>query len=253
MLAPYLFSLVTGSFDISHFPSHVIKYADDFTICVPLYRNDGNEHVLCAHHALLSWSEGNCLPLNINKCKVLAIPRVRDFTPVPIPGVSFVEELKLLGVIFDAKNNWSSHTDRIVRSASRSFFLVRNLKNVFDDQTLFEVFNLLVRSILEYCSPLLIGLSCENASKLERIQKRFHRMMCGSECTVHFLEPLEQRREAAAVKLFLQASAKDHVLHNLLPSTSRSGRVLLPRVTHQRRLLSFFFKTAKLVNAIHVR
>ena len=253
VLAPYLFSLVTGSFDISHIPSRVIKYADDFTICVPLFRDCENEHVLSAHNALVSWSEENSLPLNVNKCKVLAIPRISDFTPVNLPAISFVDELRLLGVTFDANYNWSKHIDRIIRSASRNLFIVRNLKNVFDTQTLIDVFNSIVRSLLEYCSPLFIGLSNENSVRLQRIQTRFHKYLCGPECCSHILEPLSKRREAAAVKLFIQAKAQDHVLHCMLPPISRSGRVILPPVSHQRRLRSFIFKTAQLINALHVR
>ena len=254
VLAPYLFSFVTGSFDISHIPSRVIKYADDFTIiCVPLFRGCENEHVLSAHHALLSLSERNGLPLNVSKCKALAIPRVNDFIPVNLPEVTFVDELRLLGVIFDAKRNWSKHTDKIVRSASRNLFIVRSLRDVFDTPTLINVFDSIVRSILEYCSPLFIGLSNENSFRLERVQKRFHRFLCGPECCSHILEPLSKRREAAAVKLFIQAKAQSHVLHCMLPPTSRSGRIILPSVSHQRRILSFFFKTASLINASHVR
>ena len=175
-----------------------------------------SEHVLSAHHALLSWSERNGLPLNVNKCKVLAIPRVNDFIPVNLPAVTFVDELKLLGVTFDAKCNWSKHTDKIVRSASRNLFIVRNLRDVFDTPTLINVFNSIVRSILEYCSPLFIGLSNENSARLERVQKRFHRFLCGPECCSHFLELLSKRREAAAIKLFIQAKAPNHVPHSML-------------------------------------
>ena len=36
---------------------------------------------------------------------MLPIPRTNDFVPVPLPNVSSVSELKLLGVIFDVTNN----------------------------------------------------------------------------------------------------------------------------------------------------
>lgn len=39
---------------------------------------------------------------------------VTDFTPVTLPDVTFVDELKLLGVTFDSENIRSKHTDRIV-------------------------------------------------------------------------------------------------------------------------------------------
>ena len=78
----------TGTFHIVYLPARVIKYADDFTVCVPVYRSGKNEHVLAAHKALLSWSEETGLPLNLEKCKTLAVPRTADFRPVILPNVS---------------------------------------------------------------------------------------------------------------------------------------------------------------------
>ena len=51
---PYLFSLVTGSFELPDIAAKVVKSADDFKICVPLFRNYNNDHVSLAHEALLS-------------------------------------------------------------------------------------------------------------------------------------------------------------------------------------------------------
>ena len=253
VLSPYLFSLVTGSFDISHLPAHVVKYADDFTVCIPLYKKCKNEHVLSAHRALLLWSETNMLPLNLKKCKILSIPRSNDFMPFILEDVPFVEELKLLGVTFDAKNNWSLHTDRVVRSASRHLFLVRYLKPVLNTDVLMNVFNCMIRSILEYCSPLFIGISEKNSGKLESVQRRFHKILCGSECKHHTLNLLSNRRSEAAKKLFLQSRSVDHILHGLVPATSRSGRVVLPSIRHERRLRSFFVKSAILMNTSTVK
>ena len=248
VLAPYLFSIVTGSFDISHLSCCVIKYADDFTICVPLFLNGANEHVLEAHRALVEWSRRKGLELNLSKCKALAVKRSEKFSPVSLPGISFVDELKLLGVTFDAKGNWSRHIDRIVRSASRNLFVVRSVRGVLSSEALILVYNGLVRSIIEYCSPLFVGLSEENSAKLERIQVRFHRIMCGKNCARHVFQELRLRRRFAAIRLFNEAADPHHILHRLLPQQSRSGRMLLPSTRFERRLRSFFVKTALIVN-----
>ena len=248
VIAPYLFSIVTGSFDISHLPSCVVKYADDFTICVPIYRDKHNGHVLEAHSSMVRWSNSCGLPLNIEKCKSLEIPRTSDFVSVTIHGIESVDNLKLLGVIFDAQNNWSSHVSHVIRSASRNMFLIRSLKTVLPPDSLIMIFNSIVRSILEYCSPLFVGLSLENSKRLERVQRRFHRFLCGKDCEQHFFVTLSQRREKAALKLFDQAMSSDHILHPLVPSVSRSGRVCVPSVIHERRLRSFFVKASFLFN-----
>ena len=66
------------------------------------------------------------------------------------------------------------------------------------------VFNSLVRSILEYCSLLFVGLSKCNSDKFERIMSRFHRILCGDDhkaCKLHNFESLDARRNQAALKL----------------------------------------------------
>ena len=184
----------------------------------------------------------------MSKCKLLCVPRTNDFIPISLENVSYVKELKLLGVTFDARNNWSSHVNRVVRCASRNLFLLRTLKPVLQSDSLTILFNSVVRSILEYCSPLFIGLSNENSSKLERIQRRFHRILCGKDCINLCFKLLSERRTDAAIKLFLQAKHVDHVLHRLMPTVSRSGRFLLPAIRHERRLQSFFIKVAIATN-----
>ena len=55
VLGPYLFSVVTGSFDVSHQPCKVIMYADDFTICTPIF-DKCDTHVLAIHNTVYRWS-----------------------------------------------------------------------------------------------------------------------------------------------------------------------------------------------------
>ena len=255
VLAPYLFSLVSGSFHLHDILAKVVKYAADFTICVPIFRNGINEHVSAAHAALLSWSDEVGLPLNLSKCKILPIPRTKDFSPICLNSVTVVDELKLLGVTFDRKNNWSRHVDLTVRSSSRNLFLVRSLRDALTPTSLVHVYNSYVRSILEYCSPLFIGLSKENCLKLERVQKRFYRFLsstCNSP-TYELFVPLSERRKVAALKLFRQAMATDHILNSQMPHFSMSGRAILPAVRNERRLRTFSSKCAIVLNEEHVR
>lgn len=55
------------------------------------------------------------------------------------------------------------------------------------------------------------------------------------------MQSLTDKREIAAENFF-QALFKDHILNRFMPFSSRKGRVLLPHVTCQRRLGSFFLK-----------
>ena len=129
--------------------------------------------------------------------------------------------------------------------------MLRTMKCHLPVPSLILIFNATVCSILEYCSPLLIGLTRENAERLERVQKWFHRTSCGSdykECVSHCFEALSSRRKRAVVKLFKQAMSDSHILHPYMPSASTTGHIVMPYASYTRRLNSFFVKVSILIN-----
>ena len=52
VLGPYIFATVAGSFLSSNIACPLIKFADDFTFCFPIYKNDSNSHVNTQHSRL---------------------------------------------------------------------------------------------------------------------------------------------------------------------------------------------------------
>ena len=253
VIGPYIFSMVAGTFPVDFENASVIKYADDFTVCAALLNHSSNNHLLQLHNSFLSWSIEHGLTVNESKCKSLCIGFRNVCSPVSLPNVAIVKELKILGVVFDQQLNWSSHCDAVVKNASRRLYILRLLKNVISRKDLTRVYNAIVRSRLEYASPLFVGLSSENCRKLERIQRRFHRLLCGQECRDECLEPLDGRRLDAAMKLFKQTADVSHVLHHLVPRRSVTGRFLLPAISTTRRLKSFFPFMLLHANSGHTR
>lgn len=256
VLGPYLFSSCTGSFDVKSLPCKVIMYADDLTICVPIYDKHCNSHVLAAHNAVCKWSKNIGLPLNDDKCRVLCISRKTNFVPVEIFSIPFVNELKILGVTFDDKCDWNAHINSVIKCASRRLFFVRLLKSHVNEKEICIVFNSVVRSVLEYCAPLFIGLSKGNVNKLEKILSRFHRLLCGDNyktCKSHQFESLDDRRKKAALKLFQKTLLKSHILHHISPVISPTGRVLLPLTKTKFRLSSFFEQASRIFNRNFIR
>ena len=173
--------------------------------------------------------------------------------PVSLFNVDLVHEIKLLGVIIDDHVNWSFHVDFVVRKASRKLYLLRLLKRFVSKQLLVLVYNAVVRSVLEYASPLLIGTTKTNQKKMERIQKRFHRLLCGAHCEETCLEPLEERRRVAATKLFNLTLCESHILKNIAPNSHRSGRLIMHPARTSRRLRSFFPCMTVILNSSHHR
>ena len=108
VLGPFLFSMLAGSFVPSINDCKVVKYADDFTICVPLLRDSNNRHIYECHSHFLEWASSCDLIVNERKCKMMCIQKRLFCSPVPLPNVTLVSDLKLLGVTSDSKLRWTN-------------------------------------------------------------------------------------------------------------------------------------------------
>ena len=105
------------------------------------------------------------------------------------------------------------------------------------------------QTILEYCSPLFVGINQKLSVKLERIQTRFHNLLCNINCNCNNLVCLKTRRLNAFMKLFTRISAdSEHLLHNLIPECHRK-LYCMPFCRTTRRLTSFIPTVTLLVNS----
>ena len=235
--------MTTGSFDLREDECKdckLIMYADDFTICSPIFWHSTNSHISKAHESLLLWSSEKHFQLNVQKCKTMVIRRTLDCSPVVLDEVSVVKELKLLGVTLNNRGNWTDHINKIVLQASRNLYVIRVLRQSLSKDHLITVYNAVVRSVLEYASPLFAGLNKKESLKMERVQRRFHRILCGGQCDEHEFPSLAERRELAAIKLFNKAKSSDHILNALLPPVTSSGRFCF-LTTQIYETFTFFF------------
>src|SRR6218665_3281580 len=95
-----------------------------------------NEHPCLASLAhqgyiyhISAWAINNNLKLNVNKSRELIIHgRARFDPPPPIPGVSRVEVLPVLGVVLSGDLSVGHHLTETLGSCSRSLYAVRILK-----------------------------------------------------------------------------------------------------------------------------
>ena len=248
LLGPFLFSIVMGSLTFHDPQCQIIKYADDITLCMPIFKNTSNTHIADAHDKLISWTIDVGLQLNMGKCKTLVIPRSTKCSSILIPGIQTVKQITLLGVVFNDKLTWKEHIDKVVKISSRRLFPLRVLKPYLDRHELRNAYYGVMRSIMEYAAPLFVGLSKTDADRLEKLQRRFHRLLCGKECKEACLTTITERRRNLACKLYRSAVSKDHILHPIVCRMAKSGRYILPHLHTSRRLNTFAIKTAILLN-----
>lgn len=249
VLGPFLFSVVIGSLTFPSAECRVIKYADDVTISIPLYKDNDNAQVFEIHNRISEWSSNVGLPLNLTKSQTMILPRVRDCHGISIQGVRRVDELTVLGVTFDTRCSWSAHVDNIATRASRRLFPLRILKPFVSHDSLRTIYYGIMRSVMEYAAPLLTGLTTKDSRKLQTLQNRFHRILCGRDCQEQCMPPLAERRMCLTMNLFRKSLAQDgHILRPLLYPISAHGNMILPAIRTTRRLKSFAVQTALLFN-----
>ena len=248
VIGPYLFSVATSSFTTVSQYSHLVKYADDTTLCFPIFKSRSNEHIFNEHNNVIDWSSRMSLTINQRKCKCLIVQKAIncDRPSISIPGVEMVASLKILGVTFCSTGAWSKHVDNVILTTSRRFYALRILRPILPNAALKTVYFALIRSVLEYCAPLFIGISTTDKNRINRVQRRFHRLLCGKDCKSNCLPSLEFRREYLTIKFLHDVMSSDHILNGYLPRLSNTGRFILPPQKTVRRSRTFMLRACHL-------
>ena len=87
--------------------------------------------------------------------------------------VEIVHSFKLLGVYLSDDLTWNTHVDHILKKANSRLFALRLLKKAGLGHTdLITIYCSVIRSILEYASPVWAALPDYLSSHLESVQKR---------------------------------------------------------------------------------
>lgn len=253
VLGPFLFNLVVSSLCPLHERTTIVKYIDDCTFVIPISPCT-TQIYFEEHQNMVEWSSSVGLRLNLRKCKSLWIPKSPSFTISSIPDITPVNQLKILGVHLTSDLKWTKQVTFINKVASSRMYALRVLKPLLDRTDMIRIYNALILSIIEYCSPLMVGMLANDELILNRIQRRAHRLICGSDCECERFCDLKQRRNSAAIKLLLTISNNpDHPLHPMCPKKSlRSNKFTQPVCRTSRRLNSFFPKTICSINGTFV-
>ena len=238
VLGPFLFAAYMGSFDFNSCNVHCLKYADDVLLIETISR-DSAPTVSFDHCESVLKSKG--FVVNQSKCKVLRVCRSRTHFTASNTGFSEVASVKILGVVFVNNLKWHEQVSAILRTAAKRLYAVRLMKNVVPAQKVIQVYHALITSLFLYASPVYGNLPVTVINKLEKFQRRAHRIICGPYCECAGFPSLQEKFEISAVCLLLKAEAyAEHPLHCLLPSRMPASRLLrMPSCTTSRRLNSF--------------
>ena len=256
VLGPFLFCIYVHSLQVNNDTTKLLKYADDtqciFQIRKSNFRND-LQTVKSSLGSIKSWSLEKKLILNNNKTKAIIFPKSKSQT-VSIADIDetikVVDCMKILGVIVNNRLSWDSHIDNVIKTCSQRFHLLRQLKPFLDGKQLTDVYNGIIRSKMEYCSSLFIDLNVTEKQKLNRLQKRYHRLKCGNNCSNECLEDLDKRRVKLATNLWCDMSNNEHILHALKPPIlQRTGHYQVAFCNTNRRRGAFAQSMPIILNA----
>jgi hypothetical protein len=224
------------------FDQEYIKYVDDTTVLsVSTNPQDSSLQVSADH--LVEWTQCNSMVVNEQKTKEMLIYFGTKVDPTTIQKIRIndkdterIKTFKLLGVIISNDLSWDAHVDYILgKVAKRFYFLIQLVHAGVRDSDMITIFCSIVRSVLEYACPVWHpGLTKSQSKKLERVQKRFLKLLFPSvdyETALQKanLDRLDCRRENLTKNTFQELKQEGHILHTLLPAERQS----LKKLRHQ--------------------
>lgn len=241
LLGPYLFGLFISSLQPVWPMTTMVKYVDDVSFVVPVRRTSVLHDVDCGQaeiNNIFEWSSANNLTLNVSKTSGLIFSRscfteIHDLESFFI-NVNFMSSVRFLGVILDKNLGWKSHVNFVVKKCAQRMYILRRLRSVTKSEEFFAIYCGIVRNLLEYACPVFVGVSCLDASRLQKIQNRCLRIK-----GIREAPDLSSRRRSMAANLFDHLRIVDTFLKDSLPPLLPSGRPSVPFCRTSLRRSSF--------------
>ncbi len=228
ILAPYFFALQMGSLSPVDLRTVLVKYADDITILIP-FKTTKDPSIIAKKeiHNIEKWCGQHGLVVNQEKTKtvVFTCSRSRELSLFDVPNIK--PHMSILGVVFQDSLKWNLHVNSVSKKASQRIHVLKMLKKIptATKEDLIQVYHNYIQSIMEYNAPLFVGINVKDNAKLERINKRCHRIICGVDCRCDSFPPMSERRLKHATNFFHKIMNPENVSHYLLPHH-------LPRTQH---------------------
>ena len=252
LLGPYLFGLYIASLQSRFKSTTMVKYVDDLSLVLGIRKShilDDVQRIKSEILEIQTWSSSNGMVLNVEKTNGFIRYRgsFRDICNIEslIPDVRFTDSVRFLGVFLDSDLAWKSHIRYVERKCAQRLFVLRRMCSVSNDEQFVTIYSALIRTLLEYAAPSFVGLSTEDARRLQRIQNRCMRIKGIN------LVDLSTRRLLAAKRLFRDIQTSDTFLRNFYPQSLPSGRLSVPFCRTSMRRNSFFPKMCIHANAVH--
>lgn len=252
ILGPSLFIMYINDLPSQLRFSDCMLYADDVKIykrisclgdCLELQRD-----II----SLSEWCSQWRMNLNLAKCCFMNFSLKRDLNILfdyTLNGyiLQRVLEIKDLGVTFSMNMSFNAHITNVVSKALRMLgFVHRTMKHVNDVSVFKTLYFSYIRSGLEYCSPVWCPTTKQCINKIERVQRRFVKLLCfrakvsysgdsyAELCNFFQLTSLENRRKVADLLFFHK------ILHSKVNAPSLLSNLCLHAPSRRTRHSNVF-------------
>ena len=198
------------------------------------------------------WSSSNGLALNTSKTTGLVRYwgkfRAKCDIESALPGVNFHKCVRLLGIIFNESLGWRNHVDLIEKKCSQRLYILRRIRSFVTRKEFMDIYNGIIRSLLEYACPVFLGIGSVDSKRLQRIQDRCLKLIASPRM---FSEDLDSRRKRLSLRLFAHIPSQKTSISALLPPLLPSGRNSVPFCNTSLRRNSFFPMASILLSSCH--
>jgi len=157
-----------------------LLYADDLKIFQPVKSPSDCAILQDKLEHMSLWCKANHLKLNISKCQIISFykttnPIFHQYSLQNTP-LTRVSEASDLGVIFDSSMSFSPHINYIIKKSLKNLgFIIRNTKFFSNIHALKVIYCSLVRSNLDYNSPIWSPHYSCYSNRIESVQNKFLR------------------------------------------------------------------------------
>uniref|UniRef100_A0A8C8RQ22 Reverse transcriptase domain-containing protein n=1 Tax=Pelusios castaneus TaxID=367368 RepID=A0A8C8RQ22_9SAUR len=181
VLGPILFKLFVTNLGIKS-GTVLIKFADDPKLGGIANTEKDRDTIQKDLDDLITWSIRNRMKFKNGKCKIMHLGTNKHFSyKLGTHQLEWTEEEKDLGVLVDHRMTMSRQCDVALKKANAVLGCIRRGISSRDREVLVPLYKALVRPHLEYCVQFWSHMFKKDEFKLEQVQRRATRMVCGVE------------------------------------------------------------------------
>ena len=181
ILSALLFLIYLNDID-ENIKSDMFLFADDVALLNKFKnRNDLEIELNSDLKQLNKWAQTWSMDFNPNKTEMVIFSnkKLKSNPNIYLKDVKInqVPEHKHLGLILSENMKWTTHIDYSIKKARKKLGLLRRQSQNLTMKQKIDIFNTMIRPILEYGSVIIDGCSTSDSLKLESCQ-RFAALIC---------------------------------------------------------------------------